>query len=968
MKKNILFFAFAMFFLLPGFCPHASAWDWTSTGIISNSDYVYDLLEASDGYIYAGVAFDVDICFRSNDGGATWTVTSLLGDYMTSRVFCLIEASDGYIYAGTGSEGIVFRTNNGFASSTSSSLGDEGWVPTLLEASDGYIYAGTWPSASVYRTNNGVSWTHVQNLSPADGVYSLLEASDGTLYAGTNSYGDVYRSDDGLTWTNTGNLGSALTVYDLIEASDGYIYAATRPHGNVFRTGDGGTTWTNTSLLSGATFVRGLLEASDGYIYAATFTNGDIFRTNDGGATWTNTSELSGVSNAYCLMEASDGYLYVGGYPDAKVFKSSETINPLVARWNFDQTSGTTVPDITGNGHDGTIMGDPPNWVTSDIGTFFGTGAYTGNALNFDGSTHYVAVPHHADFNATDGFTIEAWIKRDVQSSTDAFASKGYPSPNYEYQFKVWASDQGGDNRIRSHLRIGGDTTVSGGPSILAANWCHVALTYDGTLQKNYVNGSPAGSVSVGSPINVTDEIFRIGRSPSDPPWDESFDGLIDEVSFYKQAMTGSQIQARYNLYANPPDSDGDGYSDALDNCPDLSNPGQEDLDFNGVGDACETNVNSYILPSSGDPASGRPSWDPGSKMYEDVVHIENNSFNQAIQLPLAAVLQTLAPTAVRGDNTDNQAQSVGRPPDACWRYTRADSEGTVGDLSDGTLDPGERISRAWRFYNPDAVEFSFWANAVAASQPSKRGVSGGEGSWSGDGYSGAEEAHIHDGRPFVWSTDPQPLFPMDGEEVIGSKQAPSRWKSEAYATFRLSEEMVGYSDWCHDDGTAEVYVGSATGELIVANRFAAPAPVSLKAVSFYTSGVAAGDPVEVIIYEDPEGSALIPEPSMELDRVSVTLERGGFQEITLDDILLNQEGNPGAAFFIGIAGTTGRSFSLGVDRTDPVSGSSCLSTDGGMTFEPFYTMRIIDGDAMIRVDVEPAESCFLSVVIEELF
>ena len=48
-------------------------------------------------------------------------------------------------------------------------------------------------------------------------------------------------------------------------------------------------------------------------------------------------------------------------------------------------------------------------------------------------------------------------------------------------------------------------------------------------------------------------------------------------------------------------DSDGDGICDAVDNCPTVSNPGQEDSDGDGIGDACDACVGRGAADSDGD-------------------------------------------------------------------------------------------------------------------------------------------------------------------------------------------------------------------------------------------------------------------------------------------------------------------------------------------------------------------------------
>src|SRR5262249_16274871 len=47
-------------------------------------------------------------------------------------------------------------------------------------------------------------------------------------------------------------------------------------------------------------------------------------------------------------------------------------------------------------------------------------------------------------------------------------------------------------------------------------------------------------------------------------------------------------------------DTDDDGVSDTDDNCPGVSNPGQEDSDFDGVGDACDQCPASFLKQAPG--------------------------------------------------------------------------------------------------------------------------------------------------------------------------------------------------------------------------------------------------------------------------------------------------------------------------------------------------------------------------------
>ena len=57
---------------------------------------------------------------------------------------------------------------------------------------------------------------------------------------------------------------------------------------------------------------------------------------------------------------------------------------------------------------------------------------------------------------------------------------------------------------------------------------------------------------------------------------------FIDSTDFYRSATITSPFKVK------PRDTDGDGIPDDIDNCPDVANSDQSDVDFDGVGDYCD--------------------------------------------------------------------------------------------------------------------------------------------------------------------------------------------------------------------------------------------------------------------------------------------------------------------------------------------------------------------------------------------
>ncbi|MHC4431834.1 MAG: LamG domain-containing protein [Planctomycetota bacterium] len=229
---------------------------------------------------------------------------------------------------------------------------------------------------------------------------------------------------------------------------------------------------------------------------------------------------------------------------------AAEAADPdLVAHWRFDETSGTTAVDASGNGHDGTLMGDP-QWVPGRLG----------GALEFDGAGDYVDCGSSPDFEIAVNISITCWIKVNVfDKSWQAIMTTSDSS------WRVHRSS--GTNNIAWGTSGLSPTDLTGTTDVSTGEWFHVATVYNGAQKLLYINGNldassdSTGNISASSmPVYIGENSGATGRH---------WDGLIDDVRIYKRALTDTEILgvmsgggAEYPQASGPTPPDGEYHED----------------------------------------------------------------------------------------------------------------------------------------------------------------------------------------------------------------------------------------------------------------------------------------------------------------------------------------------------------------------------------------------------------------------
>jgi hypothetical protein len=217
----------------------------------------------------------------------------------------------------------------------------------------------------------------------------------------------------------------------------------------------------------------------------------------------------------------------------------------LIGWWRLDESSGLTARDSSGNGNDGTLtlMNPAQDWVTGKIS----------GGLDFDGSNDYVDCDNDSSLDITDEITLATWINMASRPTNNHWPDVLWKEDAYA----LYLTGESDTETVLSAyfvLNTGTiDTWKDANILLPLSTWVHMAVTFDGTDAKGYVNGVYDFTKNKAGTIDTTTHPFTIGRSD-----DQYFEGIVDDTRIYSRALEPSEIaELAGGVFQQDEDSDG---------------------------------------------------------------------------------------------------------------------------------------------------------------------------------------------------------------------------------------------------------------------------------------------------------------------------------------------------------------------------------------------------------------------------
>lgn len=206
--------------------------------------------------------------------------------------------------------------------------------------------------------------------------------------------------------------------------------------------------------------------------------------------------------------------------PEEITAMQAPPVTGLVAHWTFDEGTGSTIADSSGNGNDATFNAGSPNWNSKCSGDVF---------LEFDGSND---ADTNTDFDPPGTGSVAFWYRDDPPySPVERLLGLGS-----DWEVRMISG------RFRFDISI-----VDGfdGPTAIANDglWHHVVVLYNSTADTYslYIDGEFVSSGSL-SLDDIGAAKLYFGASSTN--FSERFSGALNDVRVYDYELSISEIAA----------------------------------------------------------------------------------------------------------------------------------------------------------------------------------------------------------------------------------------------------------------------------------------------------------------------------------------------------------------------------------------------------------------------------------------
>ncbi|MEK7067460.1 MAG: LamG-like jellyroll fold domain-containing protein, partial [Patescibacteria group bacterium] len=203
-------------------------------------------------------------------------------------------------------------------------------------------------------------------------------------------------------------------------------------------------------------------------------------------------------------------------------------VTASAGHWGFDETSGTSASDSSGNGRSGNLRNGPA-WIS---------GGKVGGALSFDGIDDYV----YANLPASDfinNISISIWVKTGSASQSILGFTNNLPI-GWVHDKELFIDAAG-----KVNFRFYPQGTIQSTLSINDGNWHHIAALYalDNSMQM-YIDSIPQALLSAQGQSASYGGYFTVGIQSQDYGY---FNGIIDEVKIFNYALSAAEVNSIYS-------------------------------------------------------------------------------------------------------------------------------------------------------------------------------------------------------------------------------------------------------------------------------------------------------------------------------------------------------------------------------------------------------------------------------------